>query len=94
MDEPARLGLSWRDGELDGTLSLAEVANCDDRGTVSANTRAKIGIFARGKDRVVEELERLARDRAAAMGANMIVPEGPVTVDGRRTYRAFFCGEG
>ena len=67
----------------------ADVSNCRDVGTVSANTRSRV-ILERGSASVREELIVLARNRAADLGANAIVPVGE-PVDGTQAFRAYFC---
>jgi hypothetical protein len=73
--------------------TLDEVANCRKVGEIGSNTMSKVGFVARNDTKVAVELERLARNDAAAMGANTIVPLGPVTAEGSRRYGAFVCPE-
>ena len=68
-----------------------EVADCVRKGTVSASTKANVGFIARGETTVAVELERLARNRAVNLGADVIVPLGPVTAEGEREYSAWSC---
>lgn len=70
-----------------------EVADCTQKGTVSASTKANVGFVARGETTVAVELERLARNRAVNLGANVIVPSGPVSAEGTRDYSAWSCPE-
>lgn len=70
-----------------------EVGDCARKGTVSASTKASVGFIARGETTVAVELERLARNRAVKLGANVIVPLGPVTAEGEREYSAWSCPE-
>lgn len=85
VDETAR-GVEVRKTE-------AEVADCVRKGNVSASTKANVGFIARGETTVAVELERLARNRAVNLGANVIVPMGPVTAEGEREYSAWSCPE-
>jgi len=73
--------------------TLDEVADCTKVGEIGANTMSKVGFVARNDTKVAVELERLARNDAAKMGANTIVPLGPVTAEGSRRYGAYFCAE-
>lgn len=70
-----------------------EVADCERKGRVSASTTAKVGFVSRGEESVALELERLARNDAATLGANVIVPLGPVDAEGKRAYDAYLCPE-
>ena len=73
--------------------SLDEVAHCEPRGRVNAKTTATVALVPRGETSVAVELERLARNDAVGLGANTIVPLGPVSEDGKRSYDAFACPE-
>lgn len=89
---------SWVDvdqeAEAVGVLrTLDEVADCRKVGEIGSNTMSKVGFVARNDTKVAVELERLARNDAAAMGANTIVPLGPVTAEGSRRYGAYVCAE-
>jgi len=73
--------------------TLEEVADCRKVGEIGSNTMSKVGFVARNDTKVAVELERLARNDAVAMGANTIVPLGPVTAEGSRRYGAYVCAE-
>ena len=73
--------------------TLDEVADCRKVGEIGSNTMSKVGFVARNDTKVAVELERLARNDAAAMGANTIVPLGPVTAEGSRRFGAYVCAE-
>ena len=67
----------------------ADVANCREVGEVNATTRARV-LVKRGDVRVRQELIDLARNQAAELGANAIVPVAPHE-DGKQTFRAYSC---
>lgn len=69
--------------------AAADVANCTQVGVVSANTRAKV-VVKRVDGKVREELLVLARNEAANLGANTIVPDGE-PVEGKQSFRAYRC---
>ena len=69
-----------------------EVAACEKKGTVGARTRARVGYARRSEETVALELERIARNEAVSLGANTLVPQGPVE-EGRRRYDAYLCPE-
>ena len=58
------------------TRSSANIAGCERVGSVTAQTRSRVGIFARGEKKILEELKTLARNDAAEMGADHVVAEG------------------
>lgn len=69
--------------------SSTDVVNCQAVGVVSATTRAKV-LVNRNAAQVQEELIVLARNQAADLGANAIVPIGQVT-NGGQSFRAYVC---
>jgi hypothetical protein len=77
-------------GEKVRVLAAEEVGRCTSIGRVSAVTAASVGFIARGKDTVQEEVYRLARNNAASMGGDTIVPAGPL-IDGEQPFRVYRC---
>jgi hypothetical protein len=69
--------------------SAADVANCREVGTISSNTKSRV-VLERNSASVREELIVLARNQAAQLGANAIVPIGE-PVDGTQSFRAYDC---
>ena len=67
----------------------ADVGNCEALGVVSASTKAKL-VVKRGADKVNEELIVLARNQAAQLGANAIVPIAQAD-NGAQSFRAYRC---
>lgn len=65
------------------------VAQCKNLGKVNAKVVSQI-IFERNPDKVAEELANMARNEAAGMGADTIVPISEI-VDGRRVFGAYQC---
>ena len=86
-------GCSWvaltPEGETVRIGSATETSACERLGKTNAKTSARI-VFARSDDKIREELEALARNEAAAMGGNAVVPVG-VPEDGRQTYEVYRC---
>lgn len=70
-------------------LGAGDVANCKPMGEVSSQTQARV-LFNRSKEAISEELIVLARNEAARLGANAIVPIGE-PADGTQRFRAFLC---
>ena len=69
--------------------SSAQVADCTLVGTVSSSTQDRV-LLKRGRGKVAEELIVLARNEAATLGGDTIVPDGPM-VDGRQDFRVYRC---
>ena len=69
----------------------AEVASCEKLGATHSKTSDRAGIFARNPRKIAEEVEYLARNEAANMGGDTIVPQGPITDEGRRSYDVYRC---
>ncbi|MEM7079610.1 MAG: DUF4156 domain-containing protein [Pseudomonadota bacterium] len=69
--------------------SAADVTECIELGTVETSTRDKV-VVQRGDAKVTEELTVLARNRAAQMGANAIVPVSRPD-EGNASFKAYSC---
>ncbi len=69
--------------------STADMAHCTDVGEVVSTTRSRV-LIARGDTKVRQELIDLARNQAAGIGANAIVPVGDPE-NGMQTFRAYKC---
>ena len=76
-------------GSAVAQASAADVVNCESAGTVSANTKSRV-LLKRPSAQVQEELIVLARNRAADLGANAIVPEAD-SVNGVQRFLAYKC---
>jgi hypothetical protein len=87
-------GCTWVElkpqGEKIRMLTPPEVGRCKYLGRITSNTAATIGIFARSKDTVQEEIYRLARNNAGDMGGDTIVPTGPM-IDGEQSFNVYRC---
>ncbi|MFU8815318.1 MAG: DUF4156 domain-containing protein [Pseudomonadales bacterium] len=70
--------------------NASQVANCRQVGSVTSSTPDKVGV-KRGRGKVAEELIVLARNEAANVGGDTIVPAGPA-VDGRQDFHVYRCG--
>jgi hypothetical protein len=87
-------GCTWVDLKPEGKkvrmLTPPEVGRCKYLGRITSNTAATVGIFARSKDTVQEEVDHLARNNAADMGGDTIVPTGPL-IDGEQSFNVYRC---
>ena len=70
-------------------LGVGDVANCKAMGEVSSQTQHKM-LINRSQEAIVEELTVLARNEAARLGANAIVPIGEAE-NGTQRFRAYLC---
>ncbi len=69
--------------------SEADVVNCQKVGIVSAHTRDQV-VVNRSDSKVREELLVLARNEAARLGGDSIVPMGPQR-EGEQDFTAYKC---
>ena len=87
-------GCSWvqvtADGENVRAATLSEVANCTRVGTTTTQTLSRVVVVQRGGNQMQEELLTLARNEAAGIGGNVVVPESVIT-DGEQTFGVYRC---
>jgi hypothetical protein len=87
-------GCSWVElkpqGEKVRILTPQEVSRCKYLGRVTSNTAATVGIFARSREKIQEEVYRLGRNNAGDMGGDTIVPTGPL-IEGEQTFNVYRC---
>jgi len=79
------------EGEQVRVGNAAEIEGCRELGKVSGKSTVTVGPLARNEEKVAAEVEALARNEAAKMGANVIVPTGALDWD-EREYAAYRCG--
>lgn len=72
-------------------VTPAHVTNCQPLGTVTSSTKDSVGFVDRSEKKVAAELLDLARNKAASMGGDTIVAEGPAR-DGSQTFLLYKCG--
>jgi hypothetical protein len=77
-------------GEKVRVGTAAEVEVCKLLGSVTGKTTVTVGPMARDEAKVGREVEALARNEAASMGGNVIVPKGPLDWD-QRAYAVYRC---
>lgn len=66
------------------------VATCTNLGRITADVIAKVGFLPRHPDAVQNNINVTARNAAADMGADTIVPASNV-VDGKQTFDTYRC---
>lgn len=74
-------------GVRQGTQSAVE--DCQLVGNVTSTTQDRV-LLRRGQAKVAEELIVLARNEAATLGGDVIVPAGPMR-DGRQDFSVYRC---
>lgn len=71
--------------------SAAEVAACSEAGSTQVSVLDKVAGVRRGYGAVSEELATLARNSAAQLGGDTVVPSSEI-VDGTQTFAVYNCG--
>ena len=70
--------------------TAAEVSGCQDVGVAVASTQATAAGIPRDKDVIRDEQVTLARNRAAQIGGDTIVPNGPSS-EGTQSFIVYKC---
>jgi len=87
-------GCTWvqptRQSDSVRIVSFEKANGCQKLGQISANVKASIGVFQRSAAKVADELDVLARNEVAKMGADTVVREGAVN-NGERAFSAYRC---
>ena len=87
-------GCTWvkptPEGENVRLLSAAEVAKCERIGETTVSLLAKVAGIERNQVKVQRELNTLARNSAADIGGDTVVPLGP-PADGKQTFAIYRC---
>jgi len=78
------------EGEKVRVLSIDEVASCKKLGKTTTSLKDKIVGMARNEAKVQKEMQALARNSAADMGGDTVVPASEVQ-DGRQTFEVYKC---
>jgi hypothetical protein len=73
--------------------SVDEASDCKKLAEIGTKTMSRAGIFSRGAKKVESELDVLARNDAAKLGANVVAALDKVSLEGERRYAAFRCDE-
>jgi len=76
-------------GEKVRMLDPSEVSSCKNLGRTNTSVTAKV-VFDRPEDSIAEELEIVARNSAANMGGDTIVPL-TVIENGQQTFVVYKC---
>jgi hypothetical protein len=88
------LGCTWvkltAEGEKVRVLSAVEVKSCKQLGKTTTTLKDKIAGISRSKEKVKKEMESLARNSAADMGGDTVVPVSNVE-NGKQTFEVYKC---
>ena len=88
-------GCTWvkltEEGEAVAIMAEAP-ASCKRLGQTSSQTKSDIASIDRNREKVGTELETLARNAAAGMGGDLIVPESEVSDSGQQSFAIYRCG--
>lgn len=76
-------------GEKVRVLGPSEVSSCKNLGRTNTSVTARV-VFERPEDAVAEELEIVARNSAANMGGDTIVPLTVIS-EGQQTFVVYKC---
>ncbi len=77
-------------GKLVEVRETGEAENCKLLGKVTSVSRAKVAGIKRGIKKLTTELETIARNEAADMGGNTVVPLGEINGD-EREFQVYHC---
>lgn len=77
-------------GEKVRVASEAQVTTCQKLGKTTANVADKVVGLERKEKVVKENLAALARNAAAEMGGDTVVPATPI-IDGTQSYNVYRC---
>lgn len=80
-------------GEKARVLSAAEVQQCRKVGNTTASVKGDVLGIKRQESVIAEELERLARNNAAGMGGDTVVPASDI-VQGSQLFNIYKCVPG
>jgi hypothetical protein len=73
------------------TLATAQqVTACKELGKTAVSVKHTVAGMARKPHIIKEDLEKLAKNSAAEMGGNTIIPASEI-VEGKQTFRVFKC---
>ena len=78
------------DGDKVRVLSQSEVATCKKLGITTASVADKVAGMPRKETIIQDNLNILARNAAADMGGDTVVPSSPIQ-DGKQTFDVYRC---
>lgn len=85
-----RLGKNYTGGEKVRVLDQDEVSTCQELGTTTASLLDKVAGIRRNRQKVQSELQILARNSAAKIGGDTVVPISEVS-EGQQRFAVYKC---
>ena len=77
-------------GEKVRVLDASEISTCEVLGNSTVSLLAKVAGINRNEEQVTKELSMLARNAAAEMGGDTVVPISEVK-EGKRSFAVYKC---
>ena len=89
-------GCQWvkttHEGQQVALVKRIHVTDCKEMGETTSKVKSKVGILERSKRKVADELVNLAKNEAATIGGDSIVPKAPIR-DGSQTFTIYQCNK-
>jgi hypothetical protein len=79
------------EGESVQVMTEAPVS-CERLGQTKSMIKSEIASIDRNREKVAKELQTLARNTAAGMGGDIIVPETEISGAGEQSFGVYRCG--
>jgi len=87
-------GCTWvKVSEAGSSIAVANAVNvrgCKNLSEVSVSVTSKVGFYNRNSDKVATELTNLARNEAAGLGGDTIVPSSGID-NGKQSFNVYRC---
>jgi hypothetical protein len=80
-------------GEVRVAARSEDLAGCARRGEVGVTVKDKVGLYRRNELKVRDELETMARNEAASLGADTVQALNEPSA-GEQRFAAYACGRG
>ena len=80
------------EGETVRIATAEEVQSCTKKGKTTVSLKADIAGIERNQDKVKLELETLARNSAADINGDTVVPASPIE-NGKQTFDVYVCNK-
>lgn len=81
--------------EIGSSVAVANKANvrgCKNLSEVTVSVTSKVGFYKRDADKVATELTNLARNEAAGLGGDTIVPSSTIE-NGKQSFNVYKCNK-
>lgn len=89
-------GCTWvKVSEQASSVAVANAANvrgCTNLSEVTVSVTSKLGFINRDADKVATELANLARNEAAGLGGDTVVPNSTIT-NGKQSFDVYKCNK-